>query len=101
MSLTTNPNDPDLKRGIDEDKVPQNKKYLVLSQEELLKGFIRPVRDKYIHETCGVETKMNMTISETYAREPKFYGATYCMGCEKHLPVSEFKWSSDGEVVGS
>lgn len=99
--LTTDPNDPDLKRGIDEDVVPQNKKYLVLPPEELAKGFVRPYRDKYIHTVCGVETKMNQTISETYAREPKFYGATYCCGCSKHLPVSEFKWSLDNEIVGS
>lgn len=101
MSLTTDPNDSDLKRGINSEKVPQNKKYLVLSPDELAKGFVRPVRDKYIHDVCGVETKMNMTISETYARDPKFYGATYCIECCKHLPVGEFKWSVDGEIVGS
>jgi hypothetical protein len=50
---------------------------------------------------CGVETKMGDSISETYARDPTFYGATFCVGCNKHLPVGEFVWSQDGEVVGS
>ncbi len=98
--LTTNPNDPELGRGGDAEKVPQNNKYLVLSDEEKQKGFIRPVRSYYIHDTCGSLTKMGISIAETYARDPKFYGFTYCVACSKHLPVSEFKWE-DGEVVGS
>ena len=49
---------------------------------------------------CGVATKMGQALSETYARDPKFYGATFCCGCGKHFPVSEFVWD-DGEVVGS
>jgi len=100
MSLTTNPNDPCLKHG--QQETGQNNCYLVLSEEELAKGFIRPVRDKYVHVGgCGVETKMNMTISETYARDPKFYNATYCTGCGTHLPVGEFQWSADGQILGS
>ena len=50
MSLTIDPNDPDLGHGSDKEEVGQNKKYLVLSPEELAKGFVRPVRTKYIHE---------------------------------------------------
>lgn len=101
MPLTTNPEDKDLGHGVDTKKVPQQKKYLVLSQEELDKDFVRPVRTKYVHNKCGVETKMNIRISETYARNPKFYGSTYCISCQMHLPVSEFRWSADNEVVGS
>lgn len=99
--LTTDRNHPDLKRGIDEEKVPQNKAYLVLSDEEKAKGFIRPVRDSYIHKTCGVVTRMGQGIAETYARDPKFYGTTYCVGCQKHLPVHEFLWDKTNEEVGS
>lgn len=97
---TTDPSHPDLKRGVDTEKVPQNKAYLILSPEEIAKGFVRPVRRTYVHDKCGVATTMSQAISETYARDPYFYGATYCCGCSKHLPVSEFKWD-DGEVVGS
>ncbi len=101
MSLTTDPTDPDLRRGIDNDQVPQNKKYLVLSDEELAKGFVRPVRESYVHSTCGTVTTMGLKLAETYARDPHFYGATYCVNCSKHLPVHEFRWTTDNEVVGS
>lgn len=48
--LTTDPNDPDIKRGgADVEPGPQNEKYLVLSDEELAKGFVRPVRRTYLH----------------------------------------------------
>lgn len=100
MGLTTDPNDPELGRGIDDKQVDQNKKYLVLSAEELAKGFTRPYREVYIHDTCGTETRMNENISATYARDPKFYGATYCCHCRKHLPVSEFTWKGTEIKVG-
>ena len=79
----------------------QNEVYLVLSEEERAKGYIRPVRSAYIHNNCGTETTMGLALAETYAREPSFYGATFCCGCCNHFPVSEFVWSSDGSVVGS
>lgn len=101
MSLTTDPNHPDLTRYTGpEESAPQAKVYLVLSEEERAKGFIRPVRQTYVHDKCGTSTKMGLALSETYARNPKFYGATYCVGCSAHYPVAEFKWS-DGEIVGS
>lgn len=99
--LTTDPTDPRLGHGADESPVPQQEVYLVLSEEERKKGFVRPYRDKYIHKTCGSETTMGQALSETYARNPKFYGATYCVHCSMHRPVSEFTWSVDGEIVGS
>jgi hypothetical protein len=100
MSYTTDPTDPRLGRGVDKDKVSQNEVYLVLSEEERAKGFVRPVRRSYKH-TCGVVTNMGLALCETYARDPKFYGSTYCCGCSKHLPVGEFTWVEDGAVVGS
>ena len=99
MSLTTNPNDPCLVDG--QKAVGQNECYLVLSEEERAKGFIRPVRRSYIHEKCGVVTTMGLALAETYARNPKFYGATYCCGCGIHLPVNEFVWDGTNEKVGS
>ena len=87
MSLTTDPKDKRLGRGVDKEEVPQQEAYLVLSDEEKAKGFVRPVRDTYKHTVCGFTTTMNISIAETYARDPKFYGSTYCMGCRKHLPV--------------
>jgi hypothetical protein len=49
MPTTTDPNDPRLGHGADEKPVPQNEVYLVLSEEERAKGFIRPVRLSYKH----------------------------------------------------
>lgn len=50
---------------------------------------------------CGTVTTMGRALSETYARDPNFYGATFCVACNKHLPVAEFVWTADGERVGS
>lgn len=101
MSLTTDPTDPRLGYGSDNEPVPQNEKYLVLSEEDRAKGFVRPVRLSYIHNTCKTVTTMGQAIAETYSRDPKFYGATYCVHCQMHRPVSEFVWVDDGSVVGS
>lgn len=99
--LTTDPTDPNLGHGQDDEPGPQNEVYLVLSEEERGKGFVRPYRDSYLHSVCGGETKMGTALSETYARQPNFYGSTYCVHCRMHRPVSEFTWSEDGQVVGS
>lgn len=155
MPVTDDPKDPRLGWGErDEKPVPQNEVYLVLSDEERAKGFVRPLRLSYvhvgkpkpkyplrdlseeekaehsrygyvaheaypesefpltgkywtqaeldsIHKGCGTLTTMARPIAETYARNPQFYGATYCMGCQKHLPVSEFVWDGTEERVGS
>lgn len=160
MSLTTNPNDPCLHEG--QKSEGQNECYLVLSEEERAKGFIRPVRNTYVHVGrlplyksfyrfltdeekseykdkqyvaimtvitnedgshaggpyitqdeldaweknkriggCGVATTMGTALAETYARDPKFYGATFCTGCNKHISVDEFFWDGTNETVGS
>jgi hypothetical protein len=49
---------------------------------------------------CGVLTSMSNDLAETYARDPKFYGKTFCICCGGHFPVEEFEWL-DGEIVGS
>jgi hypothetical protein len=94
---TTDPNDPDLGHGVDTEQTDQNDAYLVLSDEERAKGFVRPVRTAYQHDACGSVTTMSLAIAETYARQPEFYGATYCCACRKHLPVSEFVWIERGQ----
>jgi hypothetical protein len=74
----------------------------VLSSDERAKGFVRPLRRAYVHNKgCGALTTMGMALCETYARDPHFYGSTYCCGCRMHRPVGEFVWDEDGEVVGS
>jgi hypothetical protein len=159
MSLTTDRNDPRLHQP---ENGKQNEVYLVLSDEELKKGFVRPVRTTYVHvgkpkatleqienlrhltdeeyeehkewgyiaflpnpeypentsvvgtyftsktlkefregTGCGTATTMGLKLAETYARDPKFYGATWCCGCNKHIDVNEFVWEGTNEKVGS
>lgn len=150
MGLTTDPDDPCLKA---QEPSGQNSCYLVLSEEERAKGFIRPVRTQYRHvgcrpagktrslteeeqqryaqygyvlyeeystaedpvtgrfwtkemltSGCGAVTSMGEALAETYARQPSFYGATFCCVCNKHFPVGEygeFIWLPDGERVGT
>jgi hypothetical protein len=153
MSLTTDPADPRLGRGADDAPRKQNEVYLVLSEEERAKGFVRPVRDTYRHvgapgpryplrdlapeeaarhgagyikyeqyppeeaplvgrawtqaqldavgKGCGTTTSMGRELSETYARDPHFYGSTYCCTCQMHRPVAEFVWKGTQDRVGS
>lgn len=132
----------------------QQKDYVVLSEEERKKGFVRPVRYSYQHvgipgpqfmprdlsteqahykdtfakfeayqpgsmkigrywtqeeldkvgRGCNQFTTMGIALAETYARDPKFYSATFCCGCGKHLPVGErgeFVWKGTNKRVGT
>ena len=137
MTLKTERGDVDTRLGKD----GMQREYLILSDEERAKGFVRPVRLSYTHvgipgpkhplldltaeqaeqykgvgyvkyeaypqpadslgrywkqdqldaidKGCGGSTKMDQKIAETYARDPTFYGATFCATCGKHLPVGE------------
>lgn len=139
----------------------QKADHWILPEAERAKGFVRPVRTKYIHvgspgpeyplrpltpeererhgdyygpdamyepyppgahgsavgsiwsqdrlakadRGCGTVTSMPLAIAETYAREPHYYGSTFCCGCGKYLPVGrqgEFVWDDgSGERVGT
>jgi hypothetical protein len=82
----------------------QHGAYWVLTEEERAKGFVRPVRESYVHKSCGTVTRMSRAIAETYARDPRFYGATFCVGCRGHYPVGEageFVWEGTDERVGT
>ena len=150
MTTTTDSTDSRLTHGVDSTKVPQAEVYLVLSEEERAKGFVRLYRDAYKHtgvqpkgptreltaeekerysqfgyvafepypeserplsgrfwtqtqldtKACNQTTTMHRDLAETYARDPKFYGATYCCHCQMHRPLAEFRWL-DGAVLGS
>jgi hypothetical protein len=101
VGVTEDPTDPRLVRKDDTEPRPQAEVYLVLSEAERAKGFVRPYRDTYKHLTCGTTTRMGTALSETYARNPKFYGSTYCVHCQMHRPLAEFIWDSDGSGVGT
>lgn len=84
------------------------KGYIVLSDAERAKGFVRPVRRSYRHLKCGTVTTMGVALAETYARDPGFYSGTFCCGCRNHFPVGEdgeFNWieqdGTEGQKVGT
>lgn len=65
-----------------------------------------PVTGRYwtaaqLSSGCGTKTTMGLALAETYARDPKFYGGTFCCGCGVHLPLEEFVWDGTNEQVGS
>lgn len=103
MGLTTDPNDPGLRKIRPNG---QQEVYRVLSEEERAKGFVRPVRRSYMHLKCGVVTTMGLALCETYARDPSFYGGTFCCGCGTHFNLVNpdgtraFTWVEDGSGVG-
>lgn len=96
--VTDDANDPRLRHGVDDEPAEQADTYLVLSKAERAKGFIRPVRRTYKHNTpeCQAVTTMGQELAETYAAVPGFYGATFCCGCRMHRPVTEFTWMVNG-----
>lgn len=121
---TTSGEAPSKVRAEQVEETGQYKSYIVLCDEERQKGFVRPYRDRYQHVGrreviindgdygndkdfehriggCGGVTTMGRSLSETYARDPKFYGATFCVSCNKHFPVTEFVWTADNSEVGS
>lgn len=53
---------------------------------------------------CGSVTTMGRALAETYARDPGFYGGTFCATCRTHFPVGaagEFVWEGTSERVGT
>lgn len=85
MSLTTDPNDPRLKDG-QKNTTGQHEIYLVLSDEERAKGFVRPFRDSYVH--MGRKYSDGVRILD---KPEKHNGKTY---------VAIANVSSDGKVIG-
>lgn len=86
----------------------QQKGYMILTEAERAKGFVRPLRDAYRHMKCNKITTMSRDIAETYARDPGFYGGTFCVTCRGHFPVGEdgeFTWyemdGREGPKVGT
>jgi hypothetical protein len=77
----------------------QQQGYIVLTPEERAKGFVQAVRNSYIHQKCGVVTRMGGSLAETYARNPWFYSGTFCVGCSTHFPLDEFVWDGTDESL--
>lgn len=59
--------------------------------------YVQPIRHRYIHRSCGVETNMQGgNLAETYATNPGFYTRTFCVGCRDYFPIDQFYWAADG-----
>lgn len=50
-----------------------------------------------LNSGCGGITHMPLSIAETYAREPRFYGQTFCTRCRGYHDVEEFVWVDGGQ----
>jgi hypothetical protein len=101
MGITTDQHDGCLHEV--DPETGMNKCYLVLPDGQR-KDLVRPVRRSYIHLTCGTRTTMGQAIAETYAANPSFYGATFCVNCRGHFPVGEqgeFVWDGSSRKVGT
>src|SRR5271155_5139129 len=68
------------------------KGYVALCPDERKKGFVRPVRQTYLHKVCNTTTHMGLALAETYAACPTFYSGTFCCYCRTHRPLDEFVW---------
>lgn len=104
--MTTDPTHPAL-RELQPNM--QQMAYLVLPDEEIELGLVRPFRRSYQHVVCGTVTKIGLAIAATFARQPSFYAYTYCVHCRGHFPLKatddigaieyQFLWE-DGIPVG-
>lgn len=77
--------------------------YLILPDGER-RDLVRPLRLTYTHLRCGTNTTMALEIAQTYAAQPGFYGATYCVRCREHFSVGqhgEFVWAGTQDKVGT
>jgi hypothetical protein len=70
MSLTTDPNNPCLNTLKGEGQ--QNECYLILSDEERAKGFVRPYRDSYIHRGKNIKFPKGSTLRELTKKNTKY-----------------------------
>jgi hypothetical protein len=75
MPFTTDPTDPRLGHGVDAQARPQHEVYLVLSEDERKKGFVRPVRRSYRH--VGVAKITNPLRDLTDEEQVRYAGSGY------------------------
>lgn len=74
------------------------------SESPLVGRFWTQAQLDAVGKGCGTVTTMGQALAETYARQPGFYGATYCCHCSMHLKVGadgEFVWDGTSERVGT
>lgn len=60
--------------------------------------------DRVQNGGCGGVTTMGKALAETIARDPSFYGSTFCAHCHDYFPIGEtgeFVWEDDGSRMGT
>lgn len=79
----------------------QQTDYATLPEEERRQGSLKGVPRVYRHKKCRTETEMPEEIIRSYLENPYLYlaDATFCCGCEKHVPFKECKWTETGQNV--
>lgn len=90
MSLTTDASDPRLGHGVDTKPVPQNEVYLILSEEERAKGFVRPVRYNYKHVGKKPKYPLRDLTEDDHKRYDRF----------GYVKYEEYPKSEESSVVG-
>lgn len=77
----------------------QQTDYATLPPEEREQGDIEEEPTVYIHKKCGKATEMPEDIVRSYLKNPWLYSAdaTFCCGCEDHVPFRECVWEDTGE----
>lgn len=77
----------------------QQTDYVTLPEEDQEQGDLDDVPQVYIHKKCGVATGMPEEIIRSYLKNPYLYlaDATFCCGCNKHVPFRECEWEETGE----
>lgn len=69
MTVTTDREHPGINKPKGGDPMAQNEAYIVLSEEERAKGFVRPLRDSYIHVgPCGPLHELRDLTPEQFER---------------------------------
>ena len=77
----------------------QQEEYVTLPEEDRETGSLDGVPRVYKHDKCGGMTGMPEEIIRSYLANPWLYmaDASYCCGCEKHVPCRELVWVETGE----
>jgi hypothetical protein len=77
----------------------QQKDYATLPEEDREQGDLAGVPRWYTHQKCGRTTGMPEEIIRSYLKNPYMYtaDATFCCGCNRHVPLRECFWKETGE----
>lgn len=91
--VTDDPDDPRIGRGVDDEPVAQNEAYLVLSDDERKKGFVRPVRRTYRHVGQSPKYPLRELTEDERDRYSQYGYVAYEAYPESESPKSGRYWT--------